>query len=301
VRVNSLGEVFVAGIQSSGYDPGAVRFTLAKYGEAGSLRWKSATTNSFQPPRSTTKLCAMTVANDGVWIFGQYGERPALFKFSIDGAQLWKYNFTTGTTAAKMIIDGNGSACVANTAPGSITVTRIGNDGALLREATYQRDPQDQIYLESVAQDTSGAVCFAGGFSNAERFEVFLLRFNQDLSQNALTTYPAKYAGDARAMAMAVQGSGDVYLTGYMPASDGAAELFLLKFSPAFKMEKLESGPLRLTYHIGPNEQLSLEATRDFSQWEHVTTARADTRGLVQFEDTNAIALPARFYRTKKE
>jgi hypothetical protein len=141
----------------------------------------------------------------------------------------------------------------------------------------------------------------AGGIRGSGGSDIFLLRFNSDLTQNSLTTYASKYPGDARATSVALQGAGDVYLTGYMPTSDGGSELFVLKFTPAFKMEKLESGSLRLTYHIAPNEQLSLEATHDFSQWERVTTAQADGRGLVQLEDTNTMAWPARFYRIKKE
>ena len=200
-----------------------------------------------------------------------------------------------------MIVDANGAAYIANTSEDAIVVTRIGNDGSFIGEARYQHDVQDQFYLEAIAQDTSGALYFAGGISGADRSEIFLLRFNSDLSQSSLTSYPSKYTGDARATAVALQGAGDVYLTGYMPTSDGGSELFLLKFTPAFKMEKLDSGALRFTYHVAPNDRLSLEATHDFSYWEPVATAQADGRGLVQLEDTNAIVLPARFYRTKKE
>ena len=301
LAVNSLGEVFAGGVQGGGYAPGAGRFGLVKYGEAGSVRWSAGTTNILQPHRSQINLCAMTVADDGIWLFGQYGESPALFKFSTDGAQLWNYNFTAGTTAGKMVVDQNGSVCVANTSPRAIVVTRIDSNGVLVGEATYQSDPQREFHLEAAAQDSSGAVYLAGGLSGGGNSEIFLLRFNQDLSQSALTTYPCKYAGDARATAMALQGSGDVYLTGYQPTGDGGSELFLLKLTAGFKMEKLETGALRFTYHVGPNEQLSLEGTRDFSEWEHVATARADGRGLVQIEDTNAMTLPARFYRTKKD
>jgi hypothetical protein len=301
VRVNSLGEVFVAGVQSSGYDPGAVQFALLKYGEAGSLRWQAGTTNNFQPGRSTTQLRGMTVAEGGIWLFGQYGDRPALFKFSTDGSQLWKFNFAAGLTAGEMIVAENGAASVVSASAGAIVVTRIANDGSRIGETTYQHDSQDQFYLEAIAQDTSGAVYLAGGSEIADKSEIFLLRFNNDLSQNSLTTYPSKYAGDARATAVALQGAGDVYLTGYMPSSDGSSESFVLKLTPGFKMEKLESGSLRLTYHVAPNEKLSLEATHDFSQWEHIATAQADSRGLARLEDTNAMTLPVRFYRTKKE
>ncbi len=303
VRLNEFGEIFTGGVETraGGFESTTARFALVKYGEAGSVRWRTGTTNTMEPGRSATELRGMAVVGESIWLFGQYGEGSALFRFSGGGKQLWHYNFPAGGRASQMVVDSNGTATVANTVGDKIVVTRISSDGSAIGEAVYELDPYEQIDLEAAALDSSGAVYFAGGLNSADKSEIFLMRFSADLGQRSITTYPSQYPGDARAKAIAVQSTGDVYLTGYMPTFEGGSELFILKLTSAFQMQKIENGPIRLRYRIGPSETLTLESTHDFSQWERVATERADERGFVQFEDTNFVNVPARFYRTKKE
>jgi hypothetical protein len=84
-----------------------------------------------------------------------------------------------------------------------------------------------------------------------------------------------------------------------MPTADLGSQMFLLKYTPSFKMQKLESGAIRLQYRIAPNRLLSVEATQDLSQWELIGSVQADGRGVAEFEDTNAVNHTLRFYRTQ--
>jgi hypothetical protein len=306
VRVNQFGEVFVGGIESAVGETtsarfASARFALAKYGEAGTVRWRTPATNTVTADRSATILQNMFVAGQSIWLFGQYGQASTVFKFSTSGTQLWHYNFPDGSSARQMVVDATGTAYVANMVTDKIVVTSISNDGSVLHEAVYQPQAGERVDLEAAALDGSRAVYFAGGLRSSEKSEVFLIRFNQDLSQSLITTYRSQYGGDARAKAIAIQNSADVYLTGHMPNSKGAAELFTLKLVPAFQIQKLDSGRIRLTYSVATNETLNLEASHDFSQWEPIATLSAQGRGFIQFEDTNVLDMPARFYRTRKK
>jgi hypothetical protein len=47
-----------------------------------------------------------------------------------------------------------------------------------------------------------------------------------------------------------------------------------------------------------PGEVFDIEASTDLLNWLDLGSVLADTNGLMQFDDTNAPAYPARFYYT---
>ena len=47
-----------------------------------------------------------------------------------------------------------------------------------------------------------------------------------------------------------------------------------------------------------PGESFDVEASADLLHWLDLGSVLADTNGLMQFDDTNAPACPARFYST---
>ena len=47
-----------------------------------------------------------------------------------------------------------------------------------------------------------------------------------------------------------------------------------------------------------PGESFDIEASEDLLHWLDLGSVLADTNGLMQFDDTNAPAYPARFYYT---
>jgi hypothetical protein len=303
VRLNVDGDVYVGGIEGSSDDPATAtgRFVLLRYGEAGSLRWRATSANIVDPPpRQLVDLRAMVVTNNSIYLFGQYGRKGGLFKFSDKGEQLWAYRFQNEATAAQMVVGSSEDIYTAHINGNVIVVARLNSGGELLNETSYALDAQQQIHLEAAIQDGAGNTYFAGGSIDADNHsQIFFLRCNQDLSQLSLTAYPSRYPGDARTTAVAVGSSGDLYLSGYMPTADLGSQMFLLKYTPSFKMQKLESGAIRLQYRIAPNRLLSVEATHDFSQWELIGSVQADGRGVAEFEDTNAVNHTLRFYRTQ--
>jgi hypothetical protein len=54
---------------------------------------------------------------------------------------------------------------------------------------------------------------------------------------------------------------------------------------------------MHVQFHTNPGQRYSIEASSDFLNWQGVMTNNADANGLIQFDDTNAPAIPFRFYR----
>src|ERR1044072_6766362 len=64
-----------------------------------------------------------------------------------------------------------------------------------------------------------------------------------------------------------------------------------------FRNPKLASGAMQLEFYTNPRQPYAIEATTNFLNWQGVITNSADGNGLIQFDDTNAVAIPYRFYR----
>ncbi len=78
----------------------------------------------------------------------------------------------------------------------------------------------------------------------------------------------------------------------------GGTEYVLIKYSPV-KLQKRADGSMLLQAMGYPGETFTIEASADLETWFGIGTAIADTNGLMQFDDTNAPTIPARFYNAQ--
>lgn len=305
VQLDQYGDAFVAGVGVAGStmnDRPIGSFVLQHYGEAGRLRWTVQPTNSLPPAPEQVRLCDMAVTNDGVWLFGQYGAGGALFKFDQQGNQLWSFAASESATASRMLLDNVGNAYLVHSSTNAITVTRVDPNGNLVDESTYPIPAGQTMTVQAVAMDSHGRFYLGGGRTDQSGHAAMMfLRFDPQISAFSLTTDDHTLAAAGSVKALAIDPSGDVYVTGYLASAAGRSILVTARYTSALQMDKLPDGPLRLRYVTAPQQPLTLEATQDFVDWRAIATNRADATGFVQFEDADAATLPLRFYRTRTD
>ena len=92
--------------------------------------------------------------------------------------------------------------------------------------------------------------------------------------------------------------SGNVYVAGLSTTPEGGTEIVLIKYSEYTAIEKSPSGIMLLQFPGTPGEPYKVQATTNFPNWFDIGLGTAATNGLLQFEDTNAMQFPSRFYQT---
>jgi hypothetical protein len=85
------------------------------------------------------------------------------------------------------------------------------------------------------------------------------------------------------------------YVTGYDTTTAGGTEIVTIKYIPV-SLQRRSDGIVILQAQGTPGESFDIEASADLLNWLDLGSVLADTNGLMQFEDTNAPAYPARFY-----
>ncbi len=126
---------------------------------------------------------------------------------------------------------------------------------------------------------------------------IVTIAYGPNGNQLWLQTYTAPSGGNAVGNAIAVDNAGNVYVAGYEDTGAGGTEYVVIKYSPV-KLQKRADGSMLLQAQGYPGETFTIEASADLETWFGIGTATADTNGLMQFDDTNAPTLPARFYNT---
>jgi hypothetical protein len=97
--------------------------------------------------------------------------------------------------------------------------------------------------------------------------------------------------------AIAVDNSGNVYVTGYENTEAGGTEMILIKYSPIV-VQRRADGTVLLQAQGSAGESFDVQASTNLQTWLDLGNVTADTNGLVQFDDTNAPAFNSRFYLT---
>ena len=229
VAVDGNGNVFVTGGSSR-------NFYTAKYAAAdGALLWERRVINTLGPAN------AIVVDGSGdVMVAGTY---MAKYRGS-DGALLWEPRPGNAVNALALALDANGNVVVAGSSLGDFyTAKHAALDGTLLWEMRYNWVANTPNTAKAVAVDQDGNVLVTGwaGSSGHEWFGEYTYSYYD--------YYTAKYAGedgallwemsyngpadgDDRAEALALDGTGNVAVTGTSMGVEGRS-YYTVKYAAA--------------------------------------------------------------------
>jgi streptogramin lyase len=153
----------------------------------------------------------------------------------------------------------------------------------------------------SIAVDSANAAYVTGyspGTNSAN--DIVTIKYDQNGNQIWLQRYSSPGNGNAAGNAIAVDNNGNVYVTGYDTTAAGGMEIVTIKYSPV-TLQRRSDGTVLLQAQGSPGENFDIQASADLQSWLDLGLATANTNGLMQFDDTNAPAYPARFYSTNPQ
>jgi uncharacterized delta-60 repeat protein len=244
LAVDGSGNVFVTGYSLSGgssYD-----YTTIKYSGEGVPLW----TNLYNGPGNNSDL-AYAIALDGsgnVFVTGySYGTNSysdyATIKYSNAGVALWtnRYNGpgNDDDRPNALGVDPNGNIFVTGYSYGSssgfdYTTIKYSNAGAVLWTNRYNGPGNGSDQASAMAVDTNGNVFVTGySYGNSSSSDYATIKY----SDAGVALWTNRYNGPGnssdQASAMAVDTSGNVFVTGYSYGSSGNDDYTTIRYSNA--------------------------------------------------------------------
>ena len=229
------------------------------------------------------------------------------YKYSSNGSEVWTgssiYNITPGTglaldSSGRTVITGEASPTAPSYPNMSYGTVGFDSNGMSLWTNYYPQVPTSINVAAAITVDQADSVYVTGYSPGTNSFnDIVTIKYDQNGRQIWLQRYSSPGNGNAAGNAIAVDNNGNVYVTGYDTTTAGGTEIVTIKYSPV-TLQRRSDGTAILQAQGTPGESFDIEASADLLHWLDLGSVLADTNGLMQFDDTNAPAYPARFYYT---
>jgi len=230
LAVDPFGNVWVAGESTRGDDDSVT----VKYDAGGNELWVAYRDGTGNADDAAT---AVDVDDSGhVYVIGtsrtsKTGKELLTAKYDADGNELWvvRYDgpYTGDDHAAALAAQGSGGVWVAGSTPGSAggrnyTTIRYGGDGNELWVARYDGPGAGGDSLQAMAVDGTGHAYVTGKSAGAtDASDYATVKYDADGNELWAVRYNGPVEGYDEALAVALDGAGNVYVTG---SSQGTAE-----------------------------------------------------------------------------
>jgi hypothetical protein len=299
IAVDAFSHVYVAG--TAPFGEGWSTYCTIAYSSTGTQLWAK----SF--PQSVPFPTARAVAVDGTGNVFVSGETMTTVGFSSGGTTLWltEYDSHWDPAAANAVAVGtNGNVYIAGYGSGASTgcdylSIAYSSLGAPLWTNRYNGPGDTNDYAQALAVGNDGTVYVTGYSWGAGSFYDYLtIAYSSDGVPLWTNRYNGPANGYDQAFAMAVDGSGNIYVTGY---SQGDCTTIKYVPAPAIRFSAIDliSGPAcRLTITGTSNLVFRLEASTNLADWQTLTNYSTLPLNSIQYTDALAPDFPRRYYRT---
>ncbi len=177
----------------------------------------------------------VTGGSEGSGTGGDY----ATIKYGPDGAELWVARYdgpaSGGDGASALAVDGSGSVYVAGTSEGDYATIKYGPDGTELWAARYDGPAIGTVRdrIVSLAADGS-ANTYVTGYSGGSgtRDDYVTVKYDSNGSELWMARYDGPASKYDYPWAMAVDTSGNVYVTGYSESDVTYSDYATIKYGP---------------------------------------------------------------------
>ena len=241
--VDDSGNVYVSGA-SAGLGTN-LDYATIKYAGDGTARWSKRYNG---PGSDFDAVYALAVDDSGnVYVTGQSvgsgtGDDYATIKYAPNGDTVWlrRYNGPGNSTdiAYALAVDDNGNVLVTGHSFGSGTsddyaTIKYAPNGDTLWVRRYNGVSNGQDWAFDLAIDSAGNVCVTGfSWDGTSKQDYATIKYDPDGS----TLWERRYNGPGNyydfAFALAVDGSGNVYVTGIGAANVSNTDYTTIKYSP---------------------------------------------------------------------
>ncbi|MEI6948751.1 SBBP repeat-containing protein [Paraflavisolibacter sp. H34] len=243
LAVDASANVYVAGLIGNGESNSD--FALVKRDKSGNHLW----TRLYNGPNNffdAAKAVAVDAAGN-VYVTGESTGNPTIFdyatvKYSASGVLLWTARYSGPGTgqhrATALAVDAAGNVYVTGQSRGTASedyaTVKYNAAGVQQWAARYNGPANSSDFARALAVDGSGNVYVTGhSFSTAGRFDYLTVKYNAAGAQQ----WEARYDGPGHdldeAHALAVDGSGNVYVAGQSAGSSSFPDYATVKYSAA--------------------------------------------------------------------
>ena len=246
VTVDGSGNVYVTGVSRSGTSSENGDYATIKYNTAGVQQWVAR----YNGPGNNTDW-ARSIKVDGsgnVYVTGySYGSGTnkdyATIKYNSAGVEQWvqRYNGPANDLdeAYSLAVDGSGNVYVTGYSWGSGTewdcvTIKYNSAGSQQWVQGYNGPANGGDYAYSIAVDASGDVYVAGGsIGSGTQEDYAIIKYNSAGVEEWVQRYNGPANGRDEAYSIAVDGSGNVYVTGYSIGNGILEDYATIKYNSA--------------------------------------------------------------------
>jgi uncharacterized delta-60 repeat protein len=243
IAVDRSGNVYVTGFSSI---PDYSGYVTIKYNARGQEVW----TATYAGPNSINVATAIAVDNSGnVYVTGESGifnsdnYDYATIKYNSEGEEQWVARYdgpaTDNDRATAVAVDDSGNVYVTGSSRGSGTdvdyaTIKYDSFGQQQWVARYNGPGNGGDDPVAIAIDSSHNVYVTGfSFGGGTSQDYATIKYDSSGQQQWVARYNGPGNGFDEATAIAIDGSGDVYVTGGSPGSGGTAEYATIKYNAA--------------------------------------------------------------------